>query len=36
MSLFPADSAKRVVIITDGNENMGDALRKPARWRTQA
>ncbi len=28
MSLFPADSAKRVVIVTDGNENMGDALRE--------
>ncbi|MCH8047576.1 MAG: VWA domain-containing protein [Planctomycetes bacterium] len=25
-SLFPADAAKRIVIITDGNENMGDAL----------
>ena len=27
MSLFPHDSAKRVVIVTDGNENVGDALR---------
>lgn len=28
MSLFPHDSAKRVVLITDGNENAGDALRQ--------
>jgi Mg-chelatase subunit ChlD len=25
-AVFPADSAKRVVIISDGNENSGDAL----------
>jgi Mg-chelatase subunit ChlD len=25
-AVFPADSAKRVVLITDGNENTGDAL----------
>jgi uncharacterized membrane protein/Mg-chelatase subunit ChlD len=25
-ALFPADAAKRIVIVTDGNENMGDAL----------
>lgn len=28
MSLFPHDSAKRVVLVTDGNENAGDALRQ--------
>lgn len=28
MSLFPYDSAKRVVIVTDGNENLGNALRQ--------
>ncbi|TWT99419.1 von Willebrand factor type A domain protein [Botrimarina colliarenosi] len=28
MSLFPYDSAKRVVLVTDGNENAGDALRQ--------
>ena len=28
MALFPPDSAKRVVLITDGNENQGDALRE--------
>lgn len=28
MSLFPADAAKRVVVITDGNENIGSALRQ--------
>jgi uncharacterized membrane protein len=26
MSMFPHDAAKRIVIVTDGNENMGDAL----------
>ncbi|MEM9186290.1 MAG: VWA domain-containing protein [Planctomycetota bacterium] len=28
MSLFPHDAAKRVVLVTDGNENQGNALRK--------
>ena len=28
MSLFPHDAAKRIVIVTDGNENAGDALRQ--------
>ncbi|MEM6797949.1 MAG: vWA domain-containing protein, partial [Planctomycetota bacterium] len=28
MSLFPHDAAKRVVVITDGNENLGNALRQ--------
>ncbi|TWT90182.1 von Willebrand factor type A domain protein [Pseudobythopirellula maris] len=28
MSLFPPDAAKRIVIVTDGNENSGDALRQ--------
>lgn len=28
MALFPHDSAKRVVLVTDGNENAGDALRQ--------
>ncbi|MEM6656299.1 MAG: hypothetical protein AAF596_10875, partial [Planctomycetota bacterium] len=28
MALFPPDSAKRVVLVTDGNENLGDALRE--------
>lgn len=28
MSLFPHDAAKRVVVITDGNENVGNALRQ--------
>lgn len=28
MSLFPHDSAKRVVLVTDGNENAGDGLRQ--------
>ncbi|MGL4512095.1 MAG: VWA domain-containing protein [Lacipirellulaceae bacterium] len=26
MALFPADAAKRVVVVSDGNENVGDAL----------
>jgi len=28
MSLFPHDAAKRVVVVTDGNENVGNALRQ--------
>lgn len=28
MSLFPHDTAKRVVVVTDGNENVGNALRQ--------
>ncbi|QDU90602.1 von Willebrand factor type A domain protein [Pirellulimonas nuda] len=28
MSLFPGDAARRVVIVTDGNENVGSALRE--------
>jgi von Willebrand factor type A domain len=28
MAMFPHDSAKRVVIVTDGNENIGDALEQ--------
>ena len=28
MALFPHDAAKRMVIVTDGNENMGDALEQ--------
>lgn len=28
MSLFPPDTAKRIVIVTDGNENVGNALRQ--------
>ncbi|TWT47588.1 VWA domain-containing protein [Botrimarina hoheduenensis] len=28
MSLFPPDSAKRIVIVSDGNENVGDGLRE--------
>lgn len=28
MSLFPHDAAKRILIVTDGNENVGDALRQ--------
>lgn len=35
MALFPHDAAKRVVIVTDGNENAGDALRQ-ARAMTNA
>src|SRR5262245_27586920 len=26
MSMFPHDSAKRIVLVTDGNQNIGDAL----------
>jgi uncharacterized membrane protein/Mg-chelatase subunit ChlD len=26
MAMFPHDSAKRIVLVTDGNENVGDAL----------
>lgn len=28
MSLFPPDAAKRIVVVTDGNENVGNALRQ--------
>jgi uncharacterized membrane protein/Mg-chelatase subunit ChlD len=28
MSLFPHDAAKRIVIVTDGNQNVGDALEQ--------
>ncbi len=28
MASFPADSARRVVIVTDGNENIGNALEQ--------
>jgi uncharacterized membrane protein/Mg-chelatase subunit ChlD len=28
MSMFPHDSAKRIVIATDGNQNLGDALEQ--------
>jgi uncharacterized membrane protein len=28
MAMFPHDAAKRVVIVTDGNENVGDALEQ--------
>ncbi|MEM8866269.1 MAG: VWA domain-containing protein, partial [Planctomycetota bacterium] len=28
MSLFPPDAAKRVVVVTDGNENLGNSLRQ--------
>ncbi|TWT77151.1 von Willebrand factor type A domain protein [Posidoniimonas polymericola] len=28
MSLFPPDAAKRIVVVTDGNENIGNALRQ--------
>src|SRR5262245_58190657 len=28
MAMFPHDSAKRIVIVTDGNENVGDALEQ--------
>ena len=28
MAMFPHDSAKRVVLVTDGNENIGDALEQ--------
>lgn len=28
MAMFPHDSAKRVVIVTDGNQNIGDALEQ--------
>ncbi len=31
MALFPEDAAKRVVIITDGNENLGDAMKQATR-----
>lgn len=27
-AMFPYDTAKRVVLVTDGNQNMGDALRE--------
>lgn len=35
MSLFPGDASRRVVVVTDGNENVGDALRQ-ARAMAQA
>jgi uncharacterized membrane protein/Mg-chelatase subunit ChlD len=28
MALFPHDAAKRIVVVTDGNENLGDALEQ--------
>ncbi len=28
MAMFPHDAAKRIVIVTDGNQNMGDALEQ--------
>ena len=28
MSLFPHDTAKRIVLVTDGNQNIGDALEE--------
>jgi hypothetical protein len=28
MSMFPHDAAKRIVLVTDGNQNMGDALEQ--------
>jgi uncharacterized membrane protein len=28
MSMFPHDAAKRIVLVTDGNQNMGDALEE--------
>ncbi|REJ66436.1 MAG: VWA domain-containing protein [Planctomycetota bacterium] len=31
IALYPEDTAKRVVILTDGNENMGNARRQAAR-----
>ncbi len=34
-AMFTSDSAKRVVVVTDGNENLGDALRQ-ARALTEA
>ncbi len=30
MAIFPADTARRIVLITDGNDNMGDLLRETA------
>ena len=34
-AMFPHDAAKRIVVVTDGNENMGDALQQ-ARSATDA
>ena len=31
MAMFPHDSAKRIVLVTDGNQNVGDALRRSPR-----
>jgi uncharacterized membrane protein/Mg-chelatase subunit ChlD len=31
MASFPADSAKRIVLLSDGNDNMGDVLGEAAR-----
>jgi uncharacterized membrane protein len=31
LALFPEDAAKRIVIITDGNENLGDAMQQATR-----
>ena len=28
MAMFPHDSAKRIVLVTDGNQNVGDALQE--------
>ncbi|MEX0613630.1 MAG: vWA domain-containing protein, partial [Pirellulales bacterium] len=28
MAMFPHDAAKRIVLVTDGNQNMGDALEE--------
>ena len=28
MAMFPHDAAKRIVLVTDGNQNVGDALEE--------
>ena len=33
MAMFPADSAKRIVLISDGNDNLGDVLTEAQRAR---
>lgn len=35
MAMFPSDSAKRIVLMTDGNENMGDLLTEAAAARAE-
>ena len=34
-SIMPEDTARRIVIVTDGNENVGQAKKLPRVWLDQ-